>query len=312
MQTGNSSIATIGTTLGTMSKSLLSFTDLRKKLQKAEEKRLKEVGFVIRQAYGEQLSDDEVLEIDTALRENRICSECEGECLKRKGKSFLNVIQVTEDGRVYIAVKPCKFEKTRMAERESARKIRLADIPSQFIGLTFNDYCEDVNNKKAKKIAEKLVEDGKKGAFFYGKCGVGKTMLAAIIANETIRRGRRVIFSKVPDLMRNIRSTFNKDTQLREFDVLEKIYKIPLLVLDDVRRDSGKKFVSDTLFDIVDFRYNAGLQTIMTSNGTLEEVCQALNNTSEGKTDNGTRIYDRCKTMMPPVEIGGESWRGRK
>ena len=206
----------------------------------------------------------------------------------------------------------CKVAREKAIAQKNRERLKFAEIPEQYQGLTFDDYEEDENNRRAKRIAEKIAETGKGGMFLYGKYGVGKTMLAAIIANESVKCGREVIFSKVPDLLRNLRSTFKK-SDVTENDVLERIYKIPVLILDDVRRDRVKRFTGDTLFDIIDYRYNAGLQTIMTSNGTLEQVADALNNptdTNGEKTENGSRIYDRCKVMMPLVEIKGESRRG--
>ena len=268
----------------------------------------------IRKAYGEDLTDFDIRDIIRAQEENAICEKCEGsECPKKTGKYQTPVI--CKNPVFHIRAKVCKVAKEKSKSEKVRERLKFAEIPEQYRGLTFDNYDEDAKNRTAKRYAEQIAESGKKGAFFYGKYGVGKTMLAAIIANESVKRSRDVIFSKVPDLLRNVRATFNPKSEVKETDILERIYKIPVLILDDVKRERGKRFVSDTLFDIIDYRYNAGLQTIMTSNGTLEQIADALNNptdTNGEPVENGSRIYDRCKVMMPPIEIKGESRRGKK
>ena len=159
--------------------------------------------------------------------------------------------------------------------------------------------------------AKRILDNPSKGLFIHGNPGVGKTMLAAIIANETVKRGRTVLFTKVSDLLRNVRSTFNAKSEVKEMDMLTKFYECDCLILDDVRPERPKKkFATETLFEVIDFRYTAGVQTIITSNGTINEVCDALNNpTEDEKTMDGDRIFDRCKANMNVVKIEGKSKR---
>ena len=312
--TNTTSSPTIGQTLTptfNLDEYLTANPEFAERFKKHREKFSDEKSRLIRKAYGEDLTDFDIRDIIRAQEDNAICEQCNGgECPKKRDRYLFQLI--CRHSSFHIRCIPCKVAREKAIAQKNRERLKFAEIPEQYQGLTFDDYEEDENNRRAKRIAEKIAETGKGGMFLYGKYGVGKTMLAAIIANESVKRGREVIFSKVPDLLRNLRSTFKK-SDVTENDVLERIYKIPVLILDDVRRDRVKRFTGDTLFDIIDYRYNAGLQTIMTSNGTLEQVADALNNptdTNGEKTENGSRIYDRCKVMMPPVEIKGESRRG--
>ena len=211
---------------------------------------------------------------------------------------------------VYVSDKPCKYIAALWRENALKKMFIGAEIPEQYKGLTFADYKVDANNKNAVTAAHKLIDDVKQGVYFYGSYGCGKTMLAAIIAQEHLKRGRSVLFSKLPDVLRNIRATFNKDSTVSEIEILQKLYTVPILIIDDVKAVRQKKFAGETLFDIIDARYNAKLQTILTSNDTLKELQEALDNPLEsGKSSDGSRIYDRCKQMCFPVKLEGGSRR---
>lgn len=273
--------------------------------------RLEKIGGAIREKYGENLTDAEVLKIDNALSENERCETCGGVCDKKSMRGLLNVI-VRQNGQTYINFTPCKFEKAKLIQAEMSENLKNAEIPAQYQNLTFENYHVDDGNKKAVKLAKWCLES-KSGLFFHGSPGVGKTMLAAIIANESVKLGRSVIFSKVADLLRNIRATFNKDSKKTEQEILQKLYDCDVLIIDDMRPENGKKFESKTLFDVIDNRYNANKQTIITSNGTIEEIRNALDNPTDLKGEkclDGTRIYDRFKDMLKIAFIAGESRRG--
>ena len=279
---------------------------------KKRKKRLEKIGGAIREKYGENLKDAEVLEIDKALLENQRCETCNGTCCKESMRGKLNVI-VKQNGGISINFKYCKFEEARLIKAEIAKNFRNAEVPAQYQDLTFEDYRVDDGNKTAVKLAKWCLES-KSGLYFHGLPGVGKTMLAAIIANESVKLGRKVIFSKVADLLRNIRATFSKDSEKSEQEILQKIYDCDVLIIDDMRPERGKKFESKTLFDVIDNRYNTKRQTIITSNGTIEEIRNALDNPLDLKSGekclDGTRIYDRFKDMLKIAFIAGESRRG--
>lgn len=277
-----------------------------------QKKRLENIGDEIREKYGENLTDAEVLKIDEALLENEHCENCDGTCDKKSMRGLLNVI-VRQNGQTYINFKPCKYEKAKLIKAQIAANLENAEIPAQYQKLTFEDYRVDDGNKKIVALAKWCLES-ESGLYLHGLPGVGKTMLAAIIANESVKLGRTVIFSKVADLLRNIRSTFNKNSGKSEQEILQKIYDCDVLIIDDMRPERGTKFESKTLFDIIDNRYNAKKQTIITSNGTIEEIRNALDNpldlTKGEKCLDGTRIYDRFKDMLKIAFIAGESRRG--
>ena len=265
----------------------------------------------IRETYGEWLSNEEVLRICEVENDKKICANCSGlPCPKRLNKNFVQEVQIDSAQIMYILQRPCSYTQAQWEQNRLNTLFKTAGIPPKYLGLTFDDYTVDANNQQAVEVAKKLSVRSDKGAYFYGSFGVGKTMLASIIAQEHLRRGRAVLFVKLPDLLRSIRATYSAKDGISEAEILKKIYEVPVLILDDVKAVRQKRFAGETLFDIIDARDNRQLQTIMTSNDELSELADALDNPLEGgKTYDGSRIYDRCKRMCLPVKIGGESRR---
>ena len=279
--------------------------------RKKDALRLEKNSARIRETYGD-LSDADVLQVVYAEEENSACKNCEGlPCRKKTNQNYIKIPRLNEFfGTINVAVSPCKFIRAYWKRNKTAQMFQAAGIPLRYEGLTFNDYKVDANNAYAVEMAHALLKHTDKGAFFFGSYGSGKTMLAAIIAQEHLKLGREVLFIKLPDLLANIRKTFSSENKVSEIDVLEKLYKVDVLILDDISATRQNKFAGETLFKIVDARYNANLQTIMTSNNRLKELEEALNNPRDSEPCyDGSRIYDRCKQMCTPVELKGGSRR---
>lgn len=280
-------------------------------LAKRQKETLNKESGRIRAKYGEQLTDDEVIAILNVEQEMSQCKGCLGKtCKKFYNRNYCKAIEYNEKRGLKINSYYCP--------KMTQAKYKLSKIPLAYIGKTFESYKVDEVNELAVRVAKKLLEQPDAGAYFYGGVGTGKTLLATIIANELIRRGREVIFATVPTISARIRSTFNQkkttlsETDISETDILEKLYTVPTLILDDIGMEKPTRFVCSTLCNIFNERYNAQLQTIMTSNYRLEELENIFNNPidSREKTLDGTRILDRCKQMCFPVELKGKSRRG--
>lgn len=104
-----------------------------------------------------------------------------------------------------------------------------------------------------------------------GAPGTGKTHLAAAIANERRARGHSAYFITAPDLLDYLRSAFAPDSKVSYDKVFEAVRTAPLLVLDDLGAQSSTQWAQEKLFQLLNYRYNAGLPTVITSNLALEE-----------------------------------------
>jgi len=171
----------------------------------------------------------------------------------------------------------------------------------------FGDFeAVDKKSNDAKNSAYDIVRnfpDVKKGIFFWGNPGTGKTLLSCIILTELIIRqaveGRFIKISRT--FFSRLKATFVEGSATYgQTSLIEKeLAGADLLVIDDfgVQRDSP--WEQETLYNLIDARYEAEKFTIFTSNsnpGTFKDL-------SEG------RILSRIKEMCRIMELSGKDYR---
>ncbi|TES81603.1 MAG: AAA family ATPase, partial [Dehalococcoidia bacterium] len=105
-----------------------------------------------------------------------------------------------------------------------------------------------------------------------GVNGCGKTHLAAAIANHRFKEGKPVKFVVVPDLLDHLRSTFSPQSPVTYDQVFEEVENAPLLILDDLGKQSTTPWAEEKLYQIINHRYNHQLPTVFTTNCSLDEI----------------------------------------
>ncbi len=175
----------------------------------------------------------------------------------------------------------------------------------------FFDSFESTNNlsSKAKNMAYDIVRkfpDVRKGLFLWGNPGTGKTLLSSIVLTELIIRhaieGRFIKISRT--FFNRLRATFveGSATYGSARAIEHELGSSDILVVDDfgVQRDSPWEL--ETLYNLVDARYEAEKFTIFTSNvdprRSLPEVA-------------GGRILSRIKEMCVITELSGQDYRDK-
>ncbi len=149
--------------------------------------------------------------------------------------------------------------------------------------------------ERALTLAKAYAEMPDKWLVFTGPPGTGKTHLAAAIAHERARRGDNVLFVVVPDLLDYLRAAFRPDSPVPYDRRFEEVKRAPLLVLDDLGTESATPWAREKLYQLLNYRYNARLPTIITTVYALEDLDERIR----------TRFLDpqRCTVfalMVPP------------
>lgn len=100
-----------------------------------------------------------------------------------------------------------------------------------------------------------------------GDYATGKTHLAAAIANHRTQLGDPPLFIMAPDLLDELRKTFDEKSLVSFGHRFEELRTAPFLVLDDLSTHSLSLWGREKLFQILNYRYLAKLPTVITIAG---------------------------------------------
>ncbi|MFQ6059224.1 MAG: ATP-binding protein [Anaerolineae bacterium] len=163
---------------------------------------------------------------------------------------------------------------------------RLADLrQASNLGLlarmTFDTFVQDgygLNPEKRRNLrgayqtALDFAQNPRGWLVLKGGYGCGKTHLAAAIANYRLAHGQPALFVVVPDLLDHLRATFSPASPVSYDERFEAVRTAPLLILDDLGTQTASPWAQEKLYQIFNYRYNAELPTVITTNRELEEI----------------------------------------
>jgi len=134
---------------------------------------------------------------------------------------------------------------------------------------------------------------------FTGAYGCGKTHLAAAIANYRVERGLPVLFVVVPDLLDYLRAAYAPDSPVTYDERFEQVRNVELLILDDLGTQNATPWATEKLYQLLNYRYNAELPTVVTTNQAFEDMDPRL----------ASRLKDL--THVRTIPIYARDFRGR-
>lgn len=129
---------------------------------------------------------------------------------------------------------------------------------------------------KAFHAAEQFAENPHGWLVFSGSYGSGKTHLAASIGNYCTALGMEVVFWVVPDLLDYLRATFGPNATTSYDRSFEEVKRAPLLILDDLGTQSTTPWAKEKLFQLFNYRYIAGLPTVITTSSVMDDIDKRL------------------------------------
>lgn len=192
-------------------------------------------------------------------------------------------------------------EKEKERQQENQRKRMVCFSETNMIDWTFEN-----DDRKNPKISDamiryadnfpKFLKEGK-GLLLHGSVGTGKTYLAACIANRLIDNGYSALMTNFARITNKIQGMFDGKQEY-----IDSLNRYSLLVIDDLGAERKSEYMQETVFNIIDSRYRAGLPFIITTNLTTDELTKSQ--------DVGySRIYDRIIERCFPVSVSGQSRR---
>lgn len=206
-------------------------------------------------------------------------------------------------------------KRKRLVEEEAAeareRQLRIdrlharSLIPSRWKTRTFEHLQVSETNRvayeNAKEYADAFKRGDGSGLLFTGSVGTGKTHLSAAIALELLEREFSVVFGTVTTLLAEIRRTY-EDEKSSDYDVFNRMAKCDLLIIDDLGKEKVTEWVDQTIYEIINTRYENNKALIITTNMSLTTLRSKYTNTGEA-------VVSRILEMCHGIKMDGPDWR---
>jgi DNA replication protein DnaC len=192
----------------------------------------------------------------------------------------------------------CLTEEKKQREFEELQKFSNL---APFRNKTFENFDPKAQGvDRAFAAAKRFAKDPRGCLVLVGAVGCGKTHLAAAIANEALDSGFRCLFTVVPELLDHLRSTFAPTTNIQYDELFERVRTVGLLVLDDLGTENTTPWAEEKLYQIINYRYNYELPTVITTNRKLDSIDQRI----------ASRMQDRA--LVTVINIQAEDYRPRE
>ena len=183
-------------------------------------------------------------------------------------------------------------------------------VPSKFASMELTDFhaSNDFLSEVKDFVTEYMANidsnfENNAGIFFNGSNGVGKTMLASIILKEAYRHRYTIRRCTFVEYMSQYTKEWNAAPSEKEVaeDRLYTYYKaVEFLALEEVGKEIDSKVSAPILEDLLRYREEHGLVTIMCTNLTPDLL----------RTEYGESIISLINGNMTVIEIVSDDMRG--
>ena len=205
------------------------------------------------------------------------------DCRKCKNRGH---ISYAKNGEIVWRICDC------MKARKSLEQIERSGLKKAIDEMRFETFIATENwQRNMLTLARDYVIDGKdKWLFFGGTSGSGKTHLCTSVCGELLHRGRAVRYMMWKDEGTKLKSLVNDNAEYSR--LIDELKDADVLYIDDflkVQRGQQPTPADINLaFEILNYRYANKLQTIISSEKTLDDIL-ALDDAVGG------RIYQMAK-----------------
>jgi len=250
----------------------------------------------------------------------KIWLESLSKCIKCKGLSECKQDSIGEyfdlkyDGILDLQVEKCEYSLNEYSKTKHLKYFRYNDLPTNLQTISLlsaitDDYTTDYINSYNNIVKWYTNKDYSKGLYIYGDVGVGKSYLAACVANEFAKQKKYVSYIHIPTFVNNIRNLMINDSNEYKY-VINQIKNSYFVVFDDIGAEALTSFNRDEiLMPLLDYRMNNNMLTMFTSNEDFNSLHDHFENDNKSvnkiETLKADRIMERIKSLANLLNLEG-------
>jgi DNA replication protein DnaC len=199
-----------------------------------------------------------------------------------------------------------KFHEAYIKSKIDAEEKRIAalketcNLGARFSRRTFQTWKKDhftIAEQTAFNYALEFPNCNGQGLIFTGDVGTGKTHLAAAIANYVMDEYvNTVYFSGSVEMLNALKSSYNAEDKNASSKLMNIIHDCDLLIIDDLGKEKLTEWSRETLYGIINYRYEHELPIIITTNYNANDLANRIGQATM------SRLYEMC---------GGITMRGK-
>jgi DNA replication protein DnaC len=135
--------------------------------------------------------------------------------------------------------------------------------------------------------------------------GTGKSYALHALVHRLCREGVRCLYARTVDFLKDLQATYNDDSKESEIKVLAKYANVPVLLWDDLGKESFRSdWGPERFYHIIDERVRNGRPIVISSNFGIEELEQRF-----GDGNHGPAIVSRLAGHCEYFLLGGPDRR---
>ena len=173
-------------------------------------------------------------------------------------------------------------------------------IGRKFQEKNFENFNVNPNNEMAVKVAKDytnkcITKIQSEGLIIMGKSGLGKTHLAASIANKLIENDKIVLMGRLTTLLDMIKETFRDNTK-SENELIELYSNVDMMIIDDLGTEKISQWALGKLYTIIQNRNENGLPIIITTRFDKQGLIERFSQSQDEQLVNAiiSKLYQMC------------------
>lgn len=134
-----------------------------------------------------------------------------------------------------------------------------------------------------------------KGLIIIGESGLGKTHLAASIANKLIENDKTVLMGRLTSLLDAIKETFRDNTK-SEKELIELYSNVDMMIIDDLGTEKISNWALEKLYTIIENRNENRLPIIITTRFNKYGLIERFNQSQDQQLVDAivSKLYQMC------------------